>query len=112
METLAGIGLLACRFANALINANARRIGYVALGSVKLIRVACLLISTFFTLAGIGLLACRFANALINANARRIGYVALGSVKLIRDACLLISTFFNGKLWQELVCLPAVSLMR
>ena len=58
------------------------------------------------TLAGIGLLACRFANALINANARRIGYVALGSVKLIRVACLLIS------LWQELVCLPAVSLMR
>ena len=45
---MAGIGLLACRFANALINANARRIGYVAPGSVKLIRDACLPISTFF----------------------------------------------------------------
>ena len=40
--------LMPC-FANALINANARRIGYVALGSIKLIRDACLLISTFFT---------------------------------------------------------------
>ena len=45
---MAGIGLLACRFANALINANARRIGYVVPGSVKLIRDACLPISTFF----------------------------------------------------------------
>ena len=35
-------------FANALINTNARRIGYVAPLSVKLIRDACLLISTFF----------------------------------------------------------------
>ena len=41
------LGLLACCFANALINANAKRIGYVAPGSVKLIRDACLLISTF-----------------------------------------------------------------
>ena len=43
-KTSAEIGLLACRFANALINANARRIGYVAPGSVKLLRHACLLI--------------------------------------------------------------------
>ena len=65
-----------------------------------------------FPLAGIGLLACRLANALINANARRIGYVVSGSVKLLRDACLFISTFFKENNWQELVCLPAVSLMR
>ena len=35
-------------FANALINANAKRIGYVVPGSVKVIRDAYLLISTFF----------------------------------------------------------------
>ena len=48
IDVLMQTGLLACRFANALINANARRIGYVAPGSVKLIRDACLPISTFF----------------------------------------------------------------
>ena len=76
MKNLPLFGLLACRFANALINANAKRIGYVYSSRECQTDQRCL--CTYFhyflseTLPVLGLLACCFANALINANARQI----------------------------------------
>ena len=73
MKTSAEICLLACRFANALINANARR---PSSGEFQTDQ-RCL--SAYFHLLFnekpfplLGLLACRFANALINTNAKRV----------------------------------------